>query len=258
MKYIFFDIDGTLTNHNPGGIVLPSTHRTLKKLQENGHFVAIATGRSYSMAKQAMEETGIQNVVCAGGNGIVLNGEVLHIDPLDREKAFMIIDECLLKDIRIGIAIDDSPTIYSHSDDFFQYCPEFEGHWDLKLIGKNDYYQYPEIHKMYIGIQKGEEKQLTSLQKAQLNYARYHPMDFIIEPDDKYKGILEMIDLVGGKEEDIVVFGDGHNDLSMMKQAPISIAMGNAIDKLKEVATFITKDCTEDGIEYACQYFGWI
>ena len=43
-----------------------------------------------------------------------------------------------------------------------------------------------------------------------------------------------------------------------LSQAPISIAMGNAIDKLKEVATFITKPNTENGIEYACQYFGSI
>lgn len=42
-KYFFFDIDGTLTNSNPGGIILPSTFETLDKLRKNGHFVAIAT-----------------------------------------------------------------------------------------------------------------------------------------------------------------------------------------------------------------------
>lgn len=47
-------------------------------------------------------------------------------------------------------------------------------------------------------------------------------------------------------------------DISMMRQAPISIAMGNAIDEVKEVATYITKSNQEDGIEYACKHFGWI
>ena len=37
-----------------------------------------------------------------------------------------------------------------------------------------------------------------------------------------------------------------------------SIAMGNAIDEVKEVATYITKSNQEDGIEYACKHFGWI
>ena len=34
-KYFFFDIDGTLTNSNPGGIILPSTFETLDKLRKN-------------------------------------------------------------------------------------------------------------------------------------------------------------------------------------------------------------------------------
>ena len=37
-KYIFFDIDGTLLDDNPGGKILESTYRTLDKLKENGHF----------------------------------------------------------------------------------------------------------------------------------------------------------------------------------------------------------------------------
>ena len=43
-----------------------------------------------------------------------------------------------------------------------------------------------------------------------------------------------------------------------MNQAPLSIAMGNAIDEVKEIADFITRSHKEDGIEYACRYFGWI
>ena len=49
-KYIFFDIDGTLTDANPGGKILESTYRTLDQLKANGHFVAIATGRAQYMA----------------------------------------------------------------------------------------------------------------------------------------------------------------------------------------------------------------
>jgi hypothetical protein len=34
--------------------------------------------------------------------------------------------------------------------------------------------------------------------------------------------------------------------------------MGNACDELKEKADFVTKENIDDGIEYACQYHGWI
>ena len=48
-KYIFFDIDGTLTDRSTGQIV-PSAQKALNRLQEAGHFVAIATGRAHYKA----------------------------------------------------------------------------------------------------------------------------------------------------------------------------------------------------------------
>lgn len=67
MKYIFFDIDGTLTDNTTGKIV-PSAQEALDKLQENGNFVAIATGRAYYKAKNFLKEVGLNNMVCNGGN----------------------------------------------------------------------------------------------------------------------------------------------------------------------------------------------
>ena len=45
-KYFFFDIDGTLTDRSTGKIV-PSAREALDRLEANGHFVAIATGREH-------------------------------------------------------------------------------------------------------------------------------------------------------------------------------------------------------------------
>lgn len=257
-KYIFFDIDGTLTNSNPGGIILPSTLRTLRKLEENGHFVAIATGRSYTMAKQAMIDTGIKNVVCCGGNGLVVDNEVLYIQPLEKDKSLKIIQELKEKNLPFAIKKDDSDDMYTHYTDFLEKVPEVKSFAKMKYINHDHYEEFEEIHKMFVYYPLNCHEKLESLEETGLHYARYHPMSVVIEPDDKYKGILDMIQMINGKEEDIVVFGDGHNDLSMMKQAPIGIAMGNAIEELKQYATFVTKDCKEDAIEYACQYFKWI
>ena len=52
-KYLFFDIDGTLTNRATGEIV-PSAKEALQRLEENGHFVAIATGRAHYKAQRQM------------------------------------------------------------------------------------------------------------------------------------------------------------------------------------------------------------
>ena len=51
-------------------------------------------------------------------------------------------------------------------------------------------------------------------------------------------------------------FGDGGNDISMLKFTKIGIAMGNANDSLKEVADYITEDVDNHGIEKALIHFG--
>ena len=59
-------------------------------------------------------------------------------------------------------------------------------------------------------------------------------------------------------DEDIVVFGDGMNDICMFGQGWLSIAMGNARAALKEKADYITTDVDKDGLWNACRHFGWI
>ena len=86
----------------------------------------------------------------------------------------------------------------------------------IDFIGDN-------IYKIFIMATHKQEAELTAIHK--LGYMRYHGDQLIVEPLEKYRGILKMIEIQGGKPEDIVVFGDGHNDISMMRQAPISIAM---------------------------------
>ena len=104
-------------------------------------------------------------------------------------------------------------------------------------------------------VSRDEEKLLDL---GTLDYMRYFKGQVIVEPAEKYQGILEMVHLLKGDEKDIVVFGDGLNDISMIQKAPLGIAMGNAIDEVKKVADFVTKRNDDDGIEYACRHFGWI
>ncbi len=252
-KYLFFDIDGTLTNDNPGGIVLDSTKQTIKKLQENGHFVAIASGRAHWMAMDACEMTGIYNLVHDGGNGLTLNGQLQYIKPLDRELSLTLIDELLKNDLSFEVVIDDTPIHYTH-------VPKSGSVWQIKVVENLNYHDLKEIYKIFINLDYEQIQAYPEIVSLcdQLGYMFYPNTGVIVEPTDKYQGIVEMVKLVGGDLNEIVVFGDGTNDISMFEHAPMSIAMANGVDKLKEIATFITKSNKENGIEYACKYFGWI
>ncbi|EPE62150.1 haloacid dehalogenase-like hydrolase family protein [Exiguobacterium sp. S17] len=52
-------------------------------------------------------------------------------------------------------------------------------------------------------------------------------------------------------QEEIVAIGDNLNDVSMFEVAETRIAMGNAVDPLKDISTHITKDVEADGVAYA-------
>ena len=71
----------------------------------------------------------------------------------------------------------------------------------------------------------------------------------------KAVGLKKLADYLGVKQEEVMAIGDGDNDLSMIKYAGCGVAMENAIADLKAEASFITKDCDEDGVAYAIEKF---
>ena len=197
-KYIFFDIDGTLLDDNPGGKILESTYRTLDKLKENGHFVAIATGRAQYMAMDAAKEAHIDCLVTDGGNGITLHNELQYIKPIDFVQANRVIDQCIEHHLPFAVALGNEAVLYTNqSDQKDQKLPV-----KLAVDESIDFHQVKEIYKVFIECGEQEEKLLDL---GTLEYMRYFKGQIIIEPADKYKGILEMVHLLKGNEKDIVV-----------------------------------------------------
>ena len=67
-----------------------------------------------------------------------------------------------------------------------------------------------------------------------------------------------MMQYLQADPSDVVVFGDGKNDIVMFDKRWTSIAMGNAYPPLKELANYVTDSNVNDGIYKACVHFGWI
>ena len=123
--------------------------------------------------------------------------------------------------------------------------------WDPRY----DYHVLDHMYKVYFRCPIGEEEQMQS---GELPLVRYNPEIVFVEPKEKQRGIRKVQELYHIPDEDIVVFGDGMNDLCMFGQGWLSIAMGNARDALKAKADYITTDVDEDGLWNACKHFGWI
>lgn len=254
-KFFFFDIDGTLAVGIPGRQYIPeSTKLALQKLKEAGHFIAIATGRSYAMAVDHMKELGFENMVSDGGNGVTINGKLLGIEPLDYEKCLKLIDECNEKGFIWGISPDNKKRRLTPDERFLQFTNDV--YMETVVQPGLNPRDFSEIYKIYIACYEPEEQQLEMLKE--LPWCRFHKEYLFVEPGDKSRGIKKIVDYFNGDYSDVVVFGDEKNDLSMFCDEWTSIAMGNAIPALKQKASYITDDCDKDGIYNACKHFGWI
>ena len=121
-KYFFFDIDGTLAVGKPGLQYVPqSTKSAIAKLKANGHFVAIATGRSYAMAVDHMQELGFDNMVSDGGNGITIDGQLIEIKPLDYDKCIRLIEECRQKGFIWAFSPDNETRRLAPDERFYEF-----------------------------------------------------------------------------------------------------------------------------------------
>ena len=81
-------------------------------------------------------------------------------------------------------------------------------------------------------------------------------MDVIPKGVDKAKGIAAVAAHFGFGMDECMAFGDGGNDIEMLKYAGTGIAMGNASDNVKASADHVTGSVDEDGIGMALHHFG--
>ena len=84
---------------------------------------------------------------------------------------------------------------------------------------------------------------------------RWHPAftDVTALGNTKQRGMDEIIRHFGIRLEDTLAFGDGGNDIPMLRHAGIGIAMGNAADHVKAAADYVTTSVDEDGVAEGIQ-----
>ena len=252
-RYLFFDIDGTLAAGGYGNTYIPeSTKVALQKLREAGHFLCIATGRSQAMAVDYMRKLGFDNMVSDGGYGVTLNGELLGITPIDREKVIRLIRECQSKDIPWGLQVDNSDTRSVPDGRFEEFTHDI--YMKSRIVPGLNPEDYSEIYKAYIACLYPMEQSLENL--VGLPWCRFHKEYFFVEPSDKAFGIRKVLDYFNADYSDAIVFGDAMNDLSMFTDEWYKVAMGNAIPELKAKADMVTADVEDDGIYKACENLG--
>ncbi|MEY8355539.1 HAD-IIB family hydrolase [Lachnospiraceae bacterium 54-53] len=79
--------------------------------------------------------------------------------------------------------------------------------------------------------------------------------EFTARGIDKAKALEAVLNPMGYRRDEVIAFGDGQNDITMIQYAGVGVAMDNAVEELKEAADEITLSNEDDGIAVSlCKY----
>lgn len=244
-KIVFFDIDGTLLDNDKN---LPdSTKEAIEKLKENGVFVAIATGRAPFMFEYLRKELDIDSFVSFNGQYVVFEGEPIYQNPLNNGK---------IEELYSDAAGKGHPVVFMNhmtmksSVKQHNYIETSLGGLKFAHPEQDDrFYAGRELYQTLLFCEEGQEEYYREAY-PEFTLIRWHPYSVDILPagGSKAEGIKKMVDRLGFKPEDVYAFGDGLNDLEMIKTVANGVAMGNSVPELKELANMVTRDVDDDGI----------
>ena len=115
------------------------------------------------------------------------------------------------------------------------------------------------VYQLIAFFSPGQEKRIMSV-LPHCEATRWNPLfaDVIPAGSSKAVGIDKMLAYFGISLADTMAFGDGGNDVSMLRHVGIGVAMGNAGDEARRAADYVTTSVDEDGILNALRHFGVI
>ena len=259
-KALFFDIDGTLFSEKlrqvPQSAVL-----ALKKTMEKGNLTFINTGRTWCQTSKIREEAPVNGLLCGCGTYISVDGKTLYDQRISPERAEKLkedilrfrmdtvmegVDACFfrpdgvqtetMRAIRSILDQSGSVSAKNWSDPSFsisKFC--------VAVGADSDPAGFFETLRDFEVIDRGG----GFYECVPMGHSKASAIEWIL----KQYGIAL---------EDAWVFGDSMNDYEMIEKAGNGIAMGNAVDKLKEVADYVTRPIEEEGVSFALRHFGYL
>ena len=258
------DLDGTTLNQDSK--ITDKTARTLRRAIQDGHSVVIATGRPYRMSKNFYQELQLTTPM------INFNGALVHLPDkqwdgeqetsFNRKIVFDLMAE--KKNLKLDfIAAENRETFFIDDLNFFDqhfFASDFATNENLLTVNTlrtNPTSVLLRSQPENVGSVSEELKQQYGHEVEVNTWGGPNPiLEVVAKGIQKAHGLRRVIDHLNMKQEDILAFGDEHNDVEMLKFAGWGVAMANGTDQVKSVANDVTgKPNTEDGMaDYLTKY----
>ena len=253
---LFFDIDGTLVSFKTHEIPA-STIQALKQAKANGSRVYIATGRPpLIITNLGTIEPLIDGYITTNGALCFVGEELVCCQPIPKQDVMTCVNDAKEKGYSLIVVGRKDVAVIDPTGDVDRIFRQMLAVKNLDQAAPLAVVLEQDILQLTPFFPADYEPELMA-RMPQCVSGRWHPefTDITANGADKGKGILAMAQHEGFDPSRTIAFGDGGNDTSMVKQAGIGIAMGNAIDELKGLANYVTTSVDDDGILNALRHF---
>ncbi|GIP40745.1 5-amino-6-(5-phospho-D-ribitylamino)uracil phosphatase YcsE [Paenibacillus sp. J31TS4] len=240
-KVIALDMDGTVLNSSHA--ISPENRKWIDKAIEAGITVMFSTGRGVQSVQKYVEELNLQSPM------VSVNGSEVWKAPGVLFKRHLMETEWI-KWLH-GIAA-------THGTWFWGYAVEGlfnKDHWTDNLDDKQWLkfgFMTDDAEKLALIRGVLEERELFEITNSNVNNLEINPRGI-----SKASGIMDVCNLLGVKMEEVMAMGDSLNDLTMIKESGLGIAMGNAQEELKLAANAVTATNNEDGVALAIRKYAF-
>ena len=278
-KLVAIDLDGTMLNQY--GIITEKTKKAISKAQEKGVEVMIASGRAITSVKRFSKEINSNKYFISGNGAItydIKNNKILYENILSKTKALKIIKICEENSIYYNVYTENGiiaknlsyNTLYYYKDNLTK--PE-ENRTHINIVENvYDYFEQREEkilkimicdeHKTVFNSIVRKLKELSEIEVLEVSHMsrkiikqgtdeialEYFYTEVSAKDVDKWNALEEIIGLMNISKEEVVTIGDNANDLKMITNAGLGVAMGESAPYVKQSADIIAPTNDEDGV----------
>ncbi len=268
IKVIIMDVDGTLTNGKK--VITPKTKEALLKAEEKGAILILASGRPTSGLEDIAKELQMDKyhglLVAFNGSKVIdcQTKEVIFNQAMSVEEGKAVLEH-MKKFEKVRPMIDKGE--YMFVNNVYDNWITWKGKpFDvIQYESRGGKFKLCEIDDLAAFVNYPLNKILTTSDPEYLQ-EHYKEMmepfkdtlscmftgdfyfEFTAKGIDKAKALDTVLIPMGYNRDEMIAFGDGQNDSSMVKYAGIGVAMENAVQELKDIADEITLSNEEDGI----------
>lgn len=263
-RLLALNIDGTLLQSN--GKIHKSTKEAIEYVQQKGIYVTLMTSRSFPSAKKVARALKIKNPLITHQGGYIANIQ-------DKQNFVQRINEnitydtirflegmpCQIRLVHEQFSLANrlklnnnllAKTIFTSGDPVFysqQFVSSLSEYLHDQPVTPPKIEVYFEEESDLQDAKKAIEKMFTEIETIQLDRLR---LDIVPEGVSKLKGLAFLGSQLGIQLKEMVVIGDGLDDIPAIQAAGLGVAMWNAEFEVKRAADWVTRSKNEHGVAY--------